>query len=269
MQVKEVLLTSDDGYNSPGVRLVAHALKDHYNVTIMATLDQQSGVGGKLSLKDGFQWGRSVVDGIDAYWVDGTPGDAMELALALFPNRFDITVSGMNWGCNVSSAIFGSGTVNACLRSLGLKVTNEAIALSWDLPTSVYTMSHEPDTNLEAFFEYPAPQIKQVLELAIAKKFWSVPFVNVNFPEAMTNKVAMAEISGDVKAVWKNSEYANPNTDGGHYIYRGHRIKNPKMADTFDSKALSNGFITISLCHDNLNHEAANKKHLQDTFTLK
>lgn len=97
MAKKRILLTGDDGYQSLGTRLVAHVLRENYDLTIAGTVSQQSAVGGKISLADGFNWEKTTVDGIKAYWVDGTPTDAMELMGAADEEPFDLTISGMNW----------------------------------------------------------------------------------------------------------------------------------------------------------------------------
>ena len=47
MAKKRILLTGDDGYQSLGTRLVAHVLRENYDLTIAGTVSQQSAVGGE------------------------------------------------------------------------------------------------------------------------------------------------------------------------------------------------------------------------------
>ena len=53
MKVKRILVTGDDGYNSLGVRVLAHFLKDKYDLEIVATKTQYRGVGGMFNLRFG------------------------------------------------------------------------------------------------------------------------------------------------------------------------------------------------------------------------
>src|SRR3989338_10762721 len=129
MTIRQVLLTGDDGYNSIGIRLVANLLKSKYKLVIAGTKSQQSGVGGKLSVFSGGKWGVTDMDGIPALSVSGTPADAIECARAYFQTKFDLVISGINLGLNVSDP-FTSGTMAAAWRSLKLNLTDKAIALS-------------------------------------------------------------------------------------------------------------------------------------------
>ena len=53
MNIKRILLTGDDGYNSLGTRLLIYFLKDRYELAIAGTKHQQSGVGGHVNVLKG------------------------------------------------------------------------------------------------------------------------------------------------------------------------------------------------------------------------
>src|SRR4030043_988938 len=131
MRTNRILLTGDDGYNSLGTRVLIHHLKDKYDISVVGTKVQQSGVGGKLTLDRSFKWGLKKVDGIEAIWVDGTPVDAIEFAQGYFKKPFDLVISGINWGENVTPALISSGTFSAAVRALGVKIAGRAIAMSY------------------------------------------------------------------------------------------------------------------------------------------
>ena len=152
MSVKNILITSDDGYNAMGVRVLASLLKNKYNLKITGTLDQMSGVGGKLSLKGG-SFGITEVDGVEALYVDGTPVDAVEVANSYYPDRFDLVLSGINWGQNTGGSVVSSGTVSVALRALVIGITERAIALSWRLPGEHWTKRHNGDESISDYQE--------------------------------------------------------------------------------------------------------------------
>jgi len=84
MDVQRILLTSDDGFLSQGLRALISELRGHYELAIAATKTQRSGVGGAMSIRGG-AWGVAEVDGVEALWVDGFPADAIEAARFIIP----------------------------------------------------------------------------------------------------------------------------------------------------------------------------------------
>jgi 5'-nucleotidase len=85
------------------------------NVTIVAPDREQSGVGASISLAKALRMHRLPYskDGIATYAVEGTPGDAVIMALAhvMKETPVDLVVSGINLGYNTGTEVFLSGTV--------------------------------------------------------------------------------------------------------------------------------------------------------------
>ena len=78
---------------------------------------------------------REIGEGIEAFAVDGTPGDCVALALTgLMTDPPDLVISGINGGANVGAEWLFSGTIGAArVASLGVP----AVAVSGlddDLP---------------------------------------------------------------------------------------------------------------------------------------
>ncbi|WP_330328768.1 5'/3'-nucleotidase SurE [Streptomyces sp. NBC_00536] len=123
-----ILLTNDDGYNAPGIRLAfARLTAAGHDVTIVAPLTNQSGAGTKTSNVPSV----TVRHPEPKVWaVDGTPGDAVAFGLsAVFDgNAPDLVVSGTNFGPNVAALATHSGTVGGAVA--GLESGVPAIALS-------------------------------------------------------------------------------------------------------------------------------------------
>ncbi|MEV7416760.1 5'/3'-nucleotidase SurE [Streptomyces sp. NPDC089919] len=123
-----ILLTNDDGYDAPGIRMLFQRLTDAgHEVTIVAPLTNQSGTGTKLTS------GATVkVEHPSArVWaVGGTPGDSVSFGLAaVFAGRApDLVVSGTNFGPNVAALATHSGTVGGAVAALERGVP--AIAVS-------------------------------------------------------------------------------------------------------------------------------------------
>ena len=165
-----LLLTGDDGYNSIGTRLLIHFLKKDHTLTVVGTRTQQSAVGGKLSIRQGCNWVETIVDGVKAFCVDGSPADAMEFSYAKFDKQFDLLLSGVNLGENIGVATISSGTVCAAWRGLGFEVAKQAIALSWVTPPDFYFHSHSDSDSLDEFIVNPGAMVKETLGKAFAAK---------------------------------------------------------------------------------------------------
>ncbi|MER5733635.1 5'/3'-nucleotidase SurE [Streptomyces sp. NPDC002138] len=123
-----ILLTNDDGYNAPGIRLAfARLTAAGHDVTIVAPLTNQSGAGTKASNAPSV----TVRHPEPKVWaVDGSPGDAVAFGLSeVFEGRApDLVVSGTNFGPNVAGLATHSGTVGGAVA--GLENGIPAIALS-------------------------------------------------------------------------------------------------------------------------------------------
>jgi 5'-nucleotidase len=121
-----ILLSNDDGFQSPGIKCLAEALSAKSQVTIVAPDRNRSGASNSLTLEDPI---RAQVIRPGLVCVDGTPTDCVHLAITgLLEEEPDIVISGINAGANMGDDVLYSGTVAAAMegRFLGLP----AIAVS-------------------------------------------------------------------------------------------------------------------------------------------
>jgi 5'-nucleotidase len=152
----QILLTNDDGIQSPGLWAAAEALSDIGYVTVAAPRDQSSGMGRSLpSTSDGIIRPQALtVRGREwtVYSVGGSPAQAvLHGILEIMPRRPDLVVSGINYGENVAAGITISGTVGAAMEAAGMGIR----ALAMSLETGVEhhrTYSREIDFSSAAGF---------------------------------------------------------------------------------------------------------------------
>lgn len=111
-ETPEILLTNDDGIESPGIEALREALLDAGNVTVVAPASDQSAVGRAMSFQatvDDHPWG---------YVIEGTPSDCVVAGLGALVPDADIVVSGCNKGANLGMYTLGrSGTVSAAVEA--------------------------------------------------------------------------------------------------------------------------------------------------------
>jgi len=118
-----VLVTNDDGIDSPGLHALALALHERgMAVTIAAPVTQSSGSSASIMAENAegrIRVDKRTLDGLEeipAFAVHGGPGlIALIAARGAFGEPSDMVASGVNHGANVGRAILHSGTVGAAL----------------------------------------------------------------------------------------------------------------------------------------------------------
>ncbi len=252
MNIKRILLTGDDGYNSVGTRLLIHALKDKYELHIAATKEQQSCSGGKMSASSGGEWGTDVVDGVPALWVDGTPVDVMECAQGYFKEPFDLMISGVNLGSNVTTAVVSSGTYSAAVRGMGLKIAPLALIMSWDTPSDLLFIDHNHENDISDYLEYPGGVLRPILEQAVEADFWGVKVLNINLPQQASKKIRFTKILKDITRYYSYPILMNEKTK--RYSYDRELIKVQETNPRYDAAAVTQGYISITPCAFDMTH---------------
>ena len=133
-----LLLTNDDGIDSPGLRGLAIALSETYEVVVAAPDIDRSGSGtgiGRFDPVAGVEMLGADFDGVNAYAVAGPPGLAVLAAsLGAFGPMPDLVVSGVNAGMNTGHSILHSGTVGAVLTARTFKCRGLAVSLAQSDP---------------------------------------------------------------------------------------------------------------------------------------
>ncbi len=132
-----ILLTNDDGIDSPGIASLHEALQGLGEILPVAPLTAQSAASHGMTFSEPLMMEEVVVNKrMTGIAVDGRPADCLKLALrTICPERFgrgtraDLTISGMNVGANVGIHILYSGTVGAAMESAFLGVPAIAVSL--------------------------------------------------------------------------------------------------------------------------------------------
>ena len=115
-----ILVTNDDGIESPAIRELAAALDAVGEVTVMAPCGQQSGTSMSINLNQEIRLRASAAGNC----VNATPaGAVMFAARSLAPESgFDLVVSGINRGANIGEVSHMSGTIGAAMMGAYLRI---------------------------------------------------------------------------------------------------------------------------------------------------
>lgn len=114
-------MTNDDGIDSEGLGVLARAMAELADVTVVAPDREYSGASASLGALQLLrpEVHRRGMDGVGEAWsVEGPPALCVMFAtLGVFEHRFDMVVAGINPGVNVGRSIYHSGTVGAALTA--------------------------------------------------------------------------------------------------------------------------------------------------------
>ena len=161
-----ILITNDDGVYSPGIAALAQVAAKFGEVRVVAPDVEMSSASHAITASRPLSYKRTELPGVEAYRVNGTPGDCVMLGASLW-EKVDVVLSGINIGSNLGNAIWHSGTLAGAKQAalLGLR------GFAFSAPS---TDRAQPDFRLIA--PWAATVLQALLEVPELK------LVNVNFP---------------------------------------------------------------------------------------
>lgn len=147
----QILLTNDDGIESPGLWAAAEALSEIGYVWVIAPREQSTGTGRSMPPQsDGIITPKKVTvhdKEWTVYAVGGTPAQAIQHGiLEIIGEKPDLVVSGINYGLNFGYAVTASGTVGAALEGAVFGVPS--IASSLETGTEFH-LTHSAEINFQ------------------------------------------------------------------------------------------------------------------------
>lgn len=233
-----ILVTNDDGIDTPGIQELAQLMERVGEVIVAAPLTPHSGMShaitvGERLLIEPFPEGCTSRQ----YGINGTPADCVKVALhALVPRCPDLVVSGINFGSNASINVLYSGTVSAALEA--------AVA---GIPSIAFSMVRRGlEGGYAPYHPYCMHLVNMVLEEGLP---WGVT-LNVNFPRKPVQglrwcRQAAAHWIGDVDS--HAQEYCHE--DVRYYTIKGDfESLEPEAADT-DDYMLRQHYVSVVPTH--------------------
>lgn len=249
-----ILVSNDDGIDSPGILALVHSMRELGEVTVVAPDRQQSAVGHSLTLSNPLRVTKFHRDGeMFGFSVNGTPADCVKLAIAeLLPEPPDIVVSGINHGPNTAVNILYSGTVSAATEGMLAGIPSMAVSVD----------SHSYDANLDAAMHYTRI-------LASNLKSMNLPLntlLNVNIPSSNRSEVKGIKIVPHNNSLWKDAYLKRIDPfEREYYWFSGEYLVTENNKHT-DDVYLAEGYVVATPIHFDLtNHKLLESlKFLED-----
>ncbi len=172
------LLSNDDGYQATGIRLLAEALEQSGEVTVVAPDRDRSAASNSLTL-DAPLYIHTADNGF--IYINGTPTDCIHLAITgLLDKEPDMVLSGINAGANLGDDVLYSGTVAAAMEARFLGCPAIAVSLA----------SQEP-----VHFDTAVSVVLKLIESLPLMSHESELLLNVNVPDIPFEEIGAFEVT--------------------------------------------------------------------------
>lgn len=158
-----ILVSNDDGIYSFGLAVLAGVAQEFGEVCVAAPDVERSSSGHAITASHPLTYRPTVLGGLEAYRVNGTPADCVALGMHQW-QPVDVVLSGLNVGLNLGHAVWHSGTLAAAKQAALLG----ARGIAFSAPAGA-----EPD------FERYRPWLRRVLQ-TLLHDTPALPLVNVN-----------------------------------------------------------------------------------------
>jgi 5'-nucleotidase len=237
-----ILVTNDDGVDSPGLAALAKALRGVEEVCVVAPNRNWTAAGHTKTLDRPLRVARVTLPGtrLSAFSSDGSPSDCVALALlGLAPERPRLVVSGINTGPNMGSDITYSGTVSAAMEAVVSGVPGIAISLAdyyqWDFGYSA---------------QFAARLARRVLREGIDRDV----LLNVNVPPLKRREIRGVQITSLGHREYRDELITRQDPFGRDYYWIGGGPPGGAGEPGTDLHAVANGYVSITPVQIDLTH---------------
>ncbi len=244
---RRILVTNDDGIESPGLWKLAEVMAEIGQVMVVAPATEASGSGTMVTYRSDLQVQQTPgrVPGVKAYMVSGTPADCVLVGLRrLKEGRISVVASGINAGPNLGVDFYLSGTCGAALMGAFRGVTS--IAVSQDAESA-------EDGQVDLHWE-TAQAVMRLLAAGI--EAGTVPegaLLNVNAPARPVSEVEGVAITRVAPGGYM---HLSEQGDGVHERLDREIVPDTRHAHPgTDIRAVLDGYVSITPIDTALTHE--------------
>ncbi len=227
-----ILLTNDDGFEAPGIRILAEAMTAYGDVVAVAPMTPQSGMSSAITVGSALKISeKTPVGDARIFAVNGTPVDCVKLAIhTILGARPDMLVSGINHGANSGNSVIYSGTMGAVMEGCFNGIPSVGLSLLHHSLKADFTLSRE----------YWERICVGVLENGLPEDLC----LNVNIPAKITPKGVRT--CRAAKGYW-TEEYARYLDPSGNPFFwlTGRFVNREPEAEDTDLYWLDRGFISV------------------------
>lgn len=233
MTIPHILVTNDDGVQSPGLLALQQALQAVGRVTVFAPDHNWSAAGHSKTMHKPLRVHQvTLTDGTAAFTTNGAPSDCVGLALlGVIPQRPDLVVSGINQGPNVGHDITYSGTVAGAMEAVVGGIPAIAVSLDarqWD------------------DFAAVTDAVVRLARLILTHGLPPNVLLNVNAPALPSDQVRGIMVTRLGQRVYRDVLIERQDPKGQPYYWIGGEPPTGVVEDGTDFGAMANGYISVT-----------------------
>lgn len=242
-----VMISNDDGIDSPGIQALARAISDIAEVTVVAPHRERSTAGHSLTLHKPLRiYQRSA----NQYATSGTPADCIYLGLReIMKTPPDLILSGINNGANLGTDVFYSGTVAAAREGALMRIPSYAFSLV----DSAHALSKVPRGPM--LFEVAAEVAREVVLKTKDIEFPPYTLLNVNIPNCAREEMGPMVVARQGIRFYANEVTKRTDPRGRDYYWIGGAYAGFEENKNSDCHALEQRSVSISPLAIDCTHE--------------
>lgn len=151
----KILISNDDGVHAPGLAILAQAVAQMAEITVVAPDRDRSGVSNSLTLNRPVRLAKMPNGFIS---VDGTPTDCVHVAITGYLDyEPDMVIAGINSGANLGDDVLYSGTVAAATEGRFLGFPALAVSLAGEEHLHYETAAKVVQNLISQLQQFPLP----------------------------------------------------------------------------------------------------------------
>ena len=248
-----ILITNDDGIQSPGLAAVAAAVHDLGDLLIVAPQQQQTSMSRARS-RFGEHFGifhKHIVQFENQQWegigINCTPALCVNYADDdIHPGPIDLVISGINYGENIGTCVTVSGTVGAAIEAADRGIP--ALAISLEINSTDY---HTYDNQID--FTAAMAFTRKFTQKALANQLPAdVDILKIEIPAVATAETPWALTEQD--RIRYYMPYIHPRNNP--YEESGKISHTPQkknfIKENTDAHAAANGWVSVTPLSINL-----------------
>ena len=249
-----ILITNDDGIDSPGLAAAEQALEGLGSLWVIAPEGQRSGYGRSVSSHRPIRFKKI---NSRRYSISGTPADAVIIARESIMPNIGLVVAGVNAGANIGiNTMLWSGTCGAAFEAAGFGIP--AIAMS--LEQKKVSLSTDMDSaQLEMAKKVLRGLAEKVLSQGLPE---GIDMLNVNIPMNPKPGIVVAKLGRD----YLRADLSKKKDARGEYYFLSGKVEPDEVPGT-DVYALHHGdktVVTPISLNAFVTHTESVKKFLED-----
>ncbi len=229
-----ILLTNDDGVNSPGLLALKEAVQAVGEVVVFAPDHNWSAAGHRKTMHKPLRVQEAALaDGSPAFVTNGGPADCVALAvLGVLPQAPDLVISGINPGSNVAQDMTYSGTVAASLEALISGIPALAVSVA---------VGRGGSADFRCAARYATLLAREVLSSGRKDLL-----LNVNVPGIPCNQIKGVEITRLGTRIYRDVLVRRQDPRGKEYYWIGGEPPGGVVEDGTDIGALAANKVSVT-----------------------